>query len=90
MTKKIEIGAKSLKWKHSSKDGKEAWEASIFGGQIKYMIIQDMDREGIYSMYINQDYKGKCLYIYAAQNRLQEYFEDYFNELIRISEPYEE
>jgi len=82
---KITIRIKSLYWQGENLDGKEMWEAAIFGGTLKFTITSDPHREYEYRAFIGQDFIVETKDLNAAKDVLQSEYEDYMDQLIMVN-----
>jgi len=81
---KIIIKAKKLQWRRSFRDGLRIWEATLFNGQVRYMIGNNPSKPDQYNIHIGQDFKGIFPSFDDAKSALQADFEEQLSKFLKV------
>jgi len=81
---RIIIKAKNLQWRRSFRDGLRIWEATLFNGQVRYMIGNNPSKPDQYNIHIGQDFKGIFPSFYEARYALQVVFEEQLSKFLKV------
>jgi len=81
---RIIIKAKPLQWKKDFLDGVRVWRATLFDGQVKYMITDRPYEPNRYGIHIGQDFKGDFSSFDEAKYALQADFEEHLSSFLKV------